>query len=163
MRSPRHRVHHGPPLAPPVDLAEAEALLRARLPEQPHGEHVLVGRDDVGGLLVRLRRDLLHLDADALNDRLHHWTLTELARRLPAASAYVAFERARPAAPHEDAELDLQERWLDLEPTLRLEVTAATKGAEVEEMARLVPRFLALVEREGRPAGFRLPEVGAPE
>ncbi|HVM44862.1 MAG TPA: hypothetical protein VM582_02910, partial [Candidatus Thermoplasmatota archaeon] len=104
----------------------------------------------------------LHLDADALHDRLQHWTLTALARELPAASARVSFRHAAPAEPHEASTLDLQEAWLALEPTFELELAAARAG-DVERFASLVPAFLELVEKEGRPAGFRSPEVGTME
>lgn len=119
--------------------------------------------DEQGDLLVYLRRDMLHLDADALHDRLHHFTLTELRRALPHASAEVSFRHARPADPHAESELDWQEGWRDLEPTLRLEGRPPPTEEDVARLAALVPRFLALVEAEGRPQGFRMPDMGCVE
>jgi len=117
---------------------------------------------DDGQLLVYLRRDMLHLDADAMHDRLAHWTQRTLARELPAASAHLSFRHATPAEPHEEATLDLQEAWRDLEPTFALDLAHAGP-AEFERFASLVPRFLELVEKEGRPEGFRTPDVGSIE
>lgn len=117
---------------------------------------------DDGHLLVFVRRDMLHLDADALHDRLHHWTLVDLARRLPAAAATVSFRHARPAEPLEESTLDAQDGFLGLEPTLALDLRAARPG-DVEAFAALVPTFLALIEGRGRPTGFRSPDVGTME
>lgn len=117
---------------------------------------------DDGHLLVFVRRDMLHLDADALHDRLQHWTLTTLARELPAASAGLSFRHARPADPEGESTLDLQEGWLGLEPTFSLELAAAREG-DVERFAALVLQFMELVEKEGRPEGFRSFEVGTME
>lgn len=144
-----------------VDATEALDRLRHLLEPMPPGLNV--GIDDLGDLAVWTRRDMLHLDADALNDRLHHWTQTQLRERLPDAAAHVSFHHARPASPHDDPELDLQERWLDLEPTVRLEIGPHTRPEDVVLFARLVPRFLALLERTGRPEGYRQPDVGATE
>ena len=119
--------------------------------------------DDQDNLLVFLRRDMLHLDADALHDRLHHWTLREARGAVPAASAFVSFRHARPVAPEEESEKDYQEGWLDLEPTLHLETRPAPSRRDVEAFAGLVPRFLQLVDAEGRPAGWRSPDVGSVE
>lgn len=110
-------------------------------------------------VVLRARRDMLHLDADALHDRLHHWTMAHLERVLPAARAYVSFDRARPAAPDEEATLDQQEVWHDLDPTLALDLARATPE-DLRALSGLVPAFLALVEGVGRPAGFRPRDVG---
>ena len=106
--------------------------------------------------------DMLHLDADALHDRLHHWTVSELDRALPAASARLSFRHARPADPHEASTLDVQEGWTGLEPTLALDLRAARAG-DAERFAALVPRFRALLAAAGRPVGFRRYDVGAME
>lgn len=113
-------------------------------------------------LLVFVRLDMLHLEADALHDRLQHWTMTELARDLPAARAFLSFRHATPADPHEASTLDLQEEWRAMEPTFALDMRAARPG-DVERFAALVPTFLKLIEGKGRPAGFRSPDVGAME
>ena len=119
--------------------------------------------DDVGSLLAYVRRDLLHLDADALHDRLHHWTLTDLAQALPRTSAIVSFRHAEPADPLEESHMDTQEGWRDLEPTLQLEDATHATDADLRTFAALVRPFLALVDAEGRPAGFRDPDVGNTE
>lgn len=143
----------------PLDARDALDALRARLAPLPPGLHVEL---EDGHVILFVRCDLLHLDADALHDRLHHWTLTSLDEKLPAASAYVSFRRAHSMAPHEEATLDLQEGWRGLEPTLALDLDVAQEK-DIAPFAALVPRFLALVEKEGRPEGFREPEVGTME
>lgn len=109
-----------------------------------------------------LQLDMLHLDADALHDRLHHWTLTRLAGALPAAHAGVSFRHAHPADPHEASTLDAQESWLGLEPTLTLDLRAARPG-DADRARALLDEFLRLVERTGRPHGWRSPDVGSME
>lgn len=144
-----------PPRAP-VDPRHAADLVRR---VAPPGAHVEVDEDH---LLVFVRRDMLHLDADALHDRLAHWSATELARVLPRATATVSFRHASPAHPHEASTLDLQEGWLDLEPTFALELRGASAD-ELQRFASLVARFMETMEKEGRPAGYRSPEVGSVE
>lgn len=129
--------------------------MRERLPP---GVHV----EEDEELRVFVRRDMLHLDADALHDRLAHWTIGALARELPAAHAFVSFRHASPAEPDEASTLDLQEGWLDLEPTFALDLARAAPGDRARFEA-LVPTFLALVEATGRPAGFRDVEAGTME
>lgn len=133
--------------------------LRVLLEPMPEGLHVEL---DDGHLLVFRRADMLHLDADALHDRLVVWTRDRLGGALPAASAGLSFRHAAPADPHEASTLDLQEGWLGLEPTFSLDLTRAV-GGDVERFASLVPEFLGVVEAEGRPAGYRTPEVGSVE
>lgn len=113
-------------------------------------------------LRVYAVRDMLHLDADALHDRLSHWTIHTLARELPAAHAGVSFRHASPADPHEASTLDLQEGWLGLEPTFALDLTRARAG-DVERFRALVPAFVKLLEGTARPAGFRDVNVGNAE
>ena len=125
----------------------------------PEGVHLEV---DDGHLLAFRRLDLLHLDADALHDRLLHWTQTRLARDLPAAVAGVSFRHATPADPHEASTLDLQEGWLGLEATFSLDLARAV-GVDIERFASLMPEFLALIEKSGRPEGYRTPDVGTIE
>lgn len=115
--------------------------------------------EDPEELRVFVRRDMLHLDADALHDRLSHWTMRALARELPAAHAFVSFRHASPADPHEASTLDLQEGWLGLEPTFALDLARAQAG-DRERFEAHVPEFLRLVEATGRPAGFRDVNVG---
>lgn len=116
--------------------------------------------DDFGGVIVFLRRDMPHLDADALNDRLHAWTKLEVERVVPHASAFVSFRHARPATPDEP-ELSWQDEWLGLEPTFRLEMVGRPPTEdEVAAFARLVPEFVARVEAVGRPAGWRQVDAG---
>jgi len=122
----------------------------------PPGAHAEV---EDGHLIVFVRRDMLHLDADALHDRLAYWSLHSLASEVPAASAGLSFRHATPAEPHEESTLDLQEGWVGLEPTFALDLGRAEPG-ELERFAALVPRFLQVVERTGRPEGFRAPDVG---
>lgn len=143
-----------------MKATEALALLRPLLARWPQAR---AEEDDQGDLVVFVRRDMLHLDADALHDRLHHWTVREVRRALPAASATLSFRHARPAAPEEESEKDWQEGWHDLEPTLHLETRPAPTRADLEAFAALVPRFLALVDAEGRPEGWRSPDVGNAE
>lgn len=105
---------------------------------------------------------MLHLDADALHDRLAHWSSGELARVLPRASATLSFRHAAPADPHEASTLDLQEVWLALEPTFMLDLHGA-REEDIERFASLLGRFVELMEKTGRPAGYRSPDVGAME
>jgi hypothetical protein len=144
-----------------MKAAEALAVLRPLLARW--GDRVRAEEDDQGDLIVYARRDLLHLDADALHDRLHHWTVHEVRRVLPLASATLSFRHARPAAPEEESEKDYQEAWHGLEPTLHLETRPAPTRKDVEAFAALVPRFLELVDAAGRPAGWRQPDVGNAE
>jgi hypothetical protein len=141
-----------------VKAPEALALLRPLLARW--GDRLRAEEDDQGDLLLFVRRDMLHLDADALHDRLHHWTVHEVRRVLPMASAVLSFRHARPAAPEEESEKDWQEGWHDLEPTLHLEMRPAPARRDVEALAALVPRFLELVDATGRPAGWRQADVG---
>lgn len=130
---------------------------------EPYRGRIEVDRDDFGGVLVYLRRDMPHLDADALNDRLHAWTAREVERVVPHASAFVSFRRARPAS-HDEPELSWQDEWLGLEPTFRLEMVGrAPTEEEALAFARLVPAFLAQVEAVGRPAGWRDVDAGNAE
>jgi hypothetical protein len=119
--------------------------------------------DELRDVVAFARRDLIHLDADALNDRLHAWTHRDVAPILAGGSAYVSFRHARPAT-REEATLDLQERWLDLEPTFRLHTRFPTPTAgDVATYARLIPAFLALVDAAGGPAGWRRVDEGVAE
>lgn len=102
---------------------------------------------------------MLHLDADALHDRLIVWTAERLATALPAASAGVSFRHASPADPHEASTLDLQEGWIGLEPTFSLDLARAAPG-DIERFASLVPEFVRVMEKSGRPEGYRTPDVG---
>lgn len=133
------------------------------LPEQlrqlvkPWPDALRAELDEIGDLLVTQKRNMFHLDADALNDRLLVWSRKEVHATLPHANAYVSFRHARPADPDEDATLDLQEAWHDLEPTLRLE---APRAEDLPSFARLVPRFVAIIDAQGRPLGYRSPDEG---
>lgn len=145
--------------APRVEPREALALVQPLVARWGVRAEV----DELGDLLLFVQRDMLHLDADALHDRLHHWTLRDIQPRLPTASAQVSFRHALPADPHEESEMDFQEGWRNLEPMLRLETRPPPTRADVEAFAALVPRFLALVDAEGRPQGFRSPDMGCAE
>lgn len=144
-----------------MNPTEAAAYVRAALSPSPPGLHV--GLDAEDHLLVYVRRDMLHLDADALHDRLHHWTLRELHRALPHAAAFVSFRHALPEAPDDESELDYQEGWLGLEPTLRLETSPPPSREALDALVARVPRFLEIIAAEGRPHGFRNPDVGSCE
>lgn len=140
--------------------ADALALARSRLGSLR--ERVALELDEEEFLSAFVRRDMLHLDADALHDRLHHWTVREVHPTLPHAFASVSFRRALPADPLAESELDLQEGWLGLEPTLRLESPRPSQE-EVATFVSLLPRFLDLLEGRGRPAGWRRVDEGAQE
>lgn len=112
----------------------------------------------MGALLLFTRRDMLHLDADALHDRLHHWTLTRLEPAISGLMATLSFRHARPADPHAKSDLDLQEGWLDMEPTLRLDPPLLP--ARVDRALDLVPELLTLVEKHERPSGWRRIDEG---
>lgn len=142
-----------------MDPAAALERLDALLAPRPQGLQLGTDEDDV---VLFVRRDMLHLDADALHDRLHHWTLHELSRAVPHAHAVVSFRHAQPAEPHEESTLDAQEGWLGLEPMIRVEARGL-READLSALAALVPKFLALVEATGRPAGFRRWDVGTME
>lgn len=144
-----------------MDPDHAWAALRRAL--APHEGRVKWGLDDVGGALVFLTLDLTHLDADALNDRLHAWIRHEVDRIVPHASAFVSFRHARPAT-MDEAEWGTQAEWVGLEPTLRLELARPPPTeAEVDAFVRLVPEFLRRVHAEGRPEGWRDVNVGNAE
>lgn len=141
-----------------MNPTEVVARLHARLDPLPRGVRIELDEEDHA--IIFLRLDMLHLDADALHDRLHHWTLRELHPFIPIASAFVSFRRALPADPHNESELDYQEGWLGLEPTLRLETSPPPTQETVDELAAHVPRFLQLVSAQGRPEGFRRLDAG---
>jgi len=146
-----------------VDPRAALERLRNLLAPHLRAGDLQLALDDLGGAVVTARRDMHHLDADALHDRLHAWTVREVARRLPHASATLSFRHARPAT-RDEAERDVQELWRDLEPTFRLElVRPPATERDVEAFARLVPDFVRLVEASGRPAGWRHWDVGNAE
>lgn len=129
----------------------------------PYAARVRWERDDLGGVVVFLRLDLIHLDADALNDRLHAWAKREVEPLVPGASAFVSFRHARPAT-LDAAELGVQEEWLGLEPTFRLELDMPRPTrAQLEVFASLVPRFLDRVDAAGRPEGWRDVHAGNAE
>lgn len=143
-------------MLPEVALQRVRALVPAQA-----GLHI--DADDLGDVIAWLRRDLIHLDADALNDRLHAWTQREVTPVLRGGSAFVSFRHARPST-HEEATLDLQERWLDLEPTFRLQARYPTPSeADLATYARLIPQFLELVDAAGRPVGWRRVDEGNAE
>jgi len=137
---------------------EPASVLRALA---PIAEGLRIEADDEE-VLVFTVLDMLHLDADALHDRLHHWTLTDIDPVVPAATARLSFRHACPAQPHEASTLDQQEAWTGLEPTLALDLRAARAG-DAERFAALVPRFRALVDAVGRPVGFRRIDAGNTE
>ena len=139
-----------------MEALRALGLVKGRLPAGIHTEV------EDGVLLLFARLDMLHLDADALADRLAHWSARELARRSPRAMATLSFRHAVPAEPHEASTLDLQEGWLGLEATLGLELERAT-DEDVLALAELAPRLQRLIEEKGRPAGHRSPDVGSVE
>jgi len=129
-------------------------------PKAPPG--VILEEDELGHLLAFTRRDMLHLDADALNDRLAAWTKRTLDREIPAAIASLSFRHARPVDPHDDATLDLQEGWLGLEPSVWIEGPEVTQ-AQVDALALLLPEFVKLVDTYGRPSGWRRHDEGNAE
>lgn len=137
---------------------DAQRLL-ARLPRRPDARAFL---DDFGNVAYALRRDLTHLDADALHDRLMAWTQRTLAHQCPRAHATVSFHHARPADDSEP-EADIEERWRDVEAVLTLEAPGPLTDREGETFLSLVPEFLALVDRAGRPVAWRDVEAGAAE
>jgi hypothetical protein len=140
-----------------MKVAEAIARLRPRVPPG-----VLLEEDDLGHLLAFVRRDMLHLDADALSDRLGAWTRTRLAQALPRGLATISFRHARPVDPHDESTLDLQEGWLNLEPSVWIEGPQIS-DAEVEGLAAVLPEFMRLVEGRGRPSGYRRVDEGNAE
>jgi len=139
-----------------------EALMHLRAAVAADAPVVVDAPDD---MRVRLYvpLDLLHLDADELHDRLHHWQVSRLRAVLPDAQAGVDFDQARPADMTERGELDLQERWIGLRPYVELDLTPATNQDDIKKLASLVPEFMARVEADGRPSGFRDWEAGAAE
>jgi hypothetical protein len=140
-----------------VKVAEAIQRLRPQVPEGIHLEE-----DELGHLVAFVRRDMLHLDADALNDRLVAWTRDRLARDLPRALATISFRHARPVDPHDESTMDIQEGWLGLEPSVWIEGPQVSE-AEVAALARVMPEFLKLLEGRGRPSGFRRYDEGNAE
>ncbi len=138
---------------------DVQAALRIIVPALPAG--VSAEEDDLERVIVFVRRDLYHLDADALNDRLHAWIARHVHKRLVGAAAFVSFRHGRPAT-LDDAELDHQESWRDLEPTFRLD-PAGLDESDVAAFVAFVPAFLALIEGSGRPAGWRRIDEGNAE
>lgn len=129
----------------------------------PFEGRVLWGPDELGGALVFVRRDLAHLDADALNDRLHAWAAREVEPRVRGASAFVSFRHARPAT-EDEAEWGVQAEWVGLEPTFRLELDSPPPTPEeVRAFLDEVPAFLAQLEARGRPPGWRDVDAGNAE
>lgn len=147
-----------------MDPAHAYALLQRLVEAWTRGGRFRLERDDFGDAILVARRDLPHLDADALSDRLHAWTRREAERRVHGSDAFVSFRHARPAT-RDEATLDLQERWLDLEPTLRLDLhRPVVSEADVRAWAgQLVPEFVRLIDEAGRPAGWRSVDEGNAE
>lgn len=120
-------------------------------------------RDEFGDAILYTRKDLTHLDADAMSDRLMAWARREAAPLVPHADAFVSFRHARPST-HDEATLDVQEKWLDLEPTLRLEMhRPPIREADVRNLAAMIPRFLETMEEEGRPSAWRNVDEGNTE
>lgn len=139
-----------------------DALDQARGLLEPLPKGLRLELDDWGNLSVFVRRDMYHLDADALNDRLHAWVAREVHEDLPMAEGLVEFRHASPENTDEP-ELDVQAAWRHLEPTFRLDVRRGATAAHVERFAALVPAFLAAVHGEGRPEGWRDVEMGNAE
>lgn len=130
---------------------------------EPHKGRVEWARDEIAGAIVFVRRDMPHLDADALNDRLAAWARRDVEPRVPHASAFVSFRHARPAT-EDESELAWQDEWVGLEPTFRLEFDRRPPtGSEMDAFAAFVPAFLAQVEATGRPAGWRRIDEGNAE
>ncbi len=145
-----------------MDIEAVFAEVRAAISST--GGRVTLGEDDFGNPKVFVSRTMYHLDADALNDRLQAWITREVNPQIRGASAFVSFRNARPAS-QDDAEMDHEEEWHGLEPTLRLEasIPPPTEG-EVASFVALIPQFLHLVDRAtGRPADYRDPEMGNSE
>lgn len=117
--------------------------------------------DGFGDLVVAIRRDLTHLEADAMSDRLQAFSHRHL-RTSPNISAAVSFHHAR-AADEEEAESDLEAVWRNVEAHLVLHRSRPVGAAEQEAFLDLVPEFLRLVARTGRPAGWRDVDVGVSE
>jgi hypothetical protein len=141
-----------------VDVADAVARLRSA-PQLRGGQ---LGVDELGHLAFWTRRDMLHLDADALNDRLAAWTQRVVRPRIPDGMATLSFRHARPMDPHDESTMDMQEGWHDLEPTFSIE-SERLVDADLQAFLRLAPEFLALVEASGRPAGWRRIDEGNAE
>lgn len=147
-----------------MNPADAFALLQQLAEPWTKDGGFRLERDDFGDAILVARRDLPHLDADALSDRLHAWTRREAERKVPGSDAFVSFRHARPAT-HDEASLDLQERWLGLEPTLRLDLhRPVVSEADVRAWAgQLVPAFVRLLDAAGRPEGWRSVDEGNAE
>lgn len=144
-----------------MDASEALVLLERELgPSTPVG--LRIEEDDAGYLAAYLRVDLYHLDADALNDRLHAWVVRDVQPVLPGATALVSFRNARPAT-MDDPELEFEEPWLGLEPMFRLDLVPPPTAEEVRRFARLVPTFVEVAHGFGRPEGWRDVHVGSTE
>lgn len=143
-----------------MEPEEAVERVRALLEPLPRG--LRVGLDDWGHVCVFVRQDMLHLDADALNDRLHAWVVREVGDALPTAEGLVSFRHAHPAS-DDEAELDIQAGWRDLEPMFRIDPRAACDEEALRLFAKHVPGFLAAVHGEGRPEGWRDVEMGNAE
>lgn len=130
---------------------------------RPHLGHACLGEDDFGNVLFYVVRDMLHLDADALNDRLHAWVARDAGRKVAGVSAFVSFHHANPAT-SDEPELDVQAAWHGLQPTLRIETgNPRVTEADLEGFARLVPAFLQLVDGSGRPEDWRNVDHGNAE
>lgn len=140
---------------------EAYELLKTLV--APWGHKLKCERDEFGDAIVFTRKDLTHLDADEMSDRLAAWARREAAPLVPHADAFVSFRHARPST-DDEATRDLQEKWLDLEPTLRLEMhRPPIREADVRNLAAMIPKFLAAMEGEGRPSAWRNVDEGNAE
>lgn len=124
-----------------------------------------VREGDFGDPLFVVRRDLDHLDADALNDRLAAWAKREVhPSGFECVSAFVSFHHAEPAT-GDNPDLDVQAEWRNIEAVLRLDADelGQVTGKELDRFVDLVPAFLRTVGREGRPENWRNVWEGAAE
>lgn len=136
----------------PVEALEAARRAVAAIRDSARGKFA---PDDFDDATFSVSMDLLHLDADAMSDRLAAWIAREVASRLPTASATVSWQHAR-AASLDDEDADEEALWKGVEPTFRLDLHhAPLTRADVEAWAALVPAFLRVVDGAGRPAGWR--------
>lgn len=143
--------------------AEALALARRAVERSPIASRGKFVADDFDDATFVLSRDLHHLDADAMSDRLNAWIAREVSLRLPSASAIVSYHQATPES--EESDPDEEALWRGVEPTLKLDLHARPlAAADVEAWAALLPAFLRVVDGAGRPEGWRPdPSVGGVE
>jgi hypothetical protein len=140
-------------------LSKPEVFDLLRLAAEPFLDQVRLEEDEYGGAAFVAERDMLHLEADALNDRLAAWVSRHVD--LPGVHADVSFRNAVPdESGWAEDDKDHETHWRRVAARLRLDLEGTPARATVVLFAALLSQFLEIVESRGRPAGWRDPSQG---